>query len=83
MTLSRAAPNYSMPGFLQRSYRIYIPQNKVTVFNRWGKEIYSKINYDNTWDGKGDDDKPMPDDTYFYVIEMGEKTFNGYIMINR
>jgi len=58
-------------------------QNKVSVFNRWGKLIFEMEQYNNTWDGKNDNGKPLPDDTYFYVIELNGKTYNGYIMINR
>ncbi len=58
-------------------------QNKVSVFNRWGKLIFEMEQYNNTWDGKNNNGKLLPDDTYFYVIELNGKTYNGYIMINR
>jgi gliding motility-associated-like protein len=39
----------------------------VTVFNRYGSEVYVNPNYQNNWDGtyKGN---PVPDGTYYYVI---------------
>ncbi|MFH2142046.1 MAG: gliding motility-associated C-terminal domain-containing protein, partial [Bacteroidota bacterium] len=58
-------------------------QSKVSVFDRWGRLIFEMEQYDNTWDGKGQNDKPLPDDTYFYIIEIADKTYNGYVMINR
>ena len=36
----------------------------LTVFNRWGKEVYRSANYDNRWDG-GD----LPSGVYFYTIQ--------------
>ncbi|HEX4877198.1 MAG TPA: gliding motility-associated C-terminal domain-containing protein, partial [Chitinophagaceae bacterium] len=46
----------------------------VTVFNRYGGEIYVNPNYQNNWDGtyKGN---PVPDGTYYYVINY--TLFNG------
>lgn len=46
----------------------------VTVFNRYGGEVYVNPNYQNNWDGtyKG---SPVPDATYYYVITY--TLFNG------
>jgi gliding motility-associated-like protein len=46
----------------------------VTVFNRYGGEVYVNPNYQNNWDGtyKGN---PVPDGTYYYVINY--TLFNG------
>lgn len=46
--------------------------NRVSIYDRWGIELYSQDNYNNTtifWDGsyKG---KVVPTGTYFYVIEL-------------
>lgn len=35
----------------------------VTVFNRWGKKVFSSNNYQNDWDGAG-----LPASTYFYIV---------------
>jgi gliding motility-associated-like protein len=42
---------------------------KVNVFNRYGSKVYEQKGYVNNWDGtyKG---KPLPDGTYFAVIEI-------------
>ncbi|HMO61000.1 MAG TPA: gliding motility-associated C-terminal domain-containing protein [Ferruginibacter sp.] len=43
-------------------------QLKVSVYNRWGGLVFQSENYSNNWDGtKGG--KPLPDGTYYYVIE--------------
>ncbi|MFC7669449.1 gliding motility-associated C-terminal domain-containing protein [Hymenobacter humi] len=42
------------------------PGNKFTVFNRWGREVYSTTNYQNNWGG---DDK-TPAGTYYYLLRL-------------
>lgn len=39
------------------------------VYNRYGSEVYKSANYQNDWNGtyKG---KPLPDGTYYYVLEF-------------
>ena len=57
---------------------------KVEIFNRYGKEVYTKTNYNNDWHGQFMGGGDMPDGTYYYVIELvsGEKK-TGWIYINR
>lgn len=42
---------------------------KAQVFNRYGNKVFESNDYRNTWDGtyKG---KPLPDGTYYYVIDF-------------
>ena len=58
------------------------PNSKLTVYNRWGQEVYSDNNYANNWDGDG-----VPDGTYFWVISLSEyseqSVVNGYVTITR
>jgi gliding motility-associated-like protein len=58
--------------------------NKVEIFNRYGKEVYTKLNYNNDWRGQFNGGGEMPDGTYYYVIELvsGDKK-TGWIYINR
>jgi gliding motility-associated-like protein len=58
--------------------------NKVEIFNRYGKEVYTKLNYNNDWRGQFNGGGEMPDGTYYYVIELvsGVKK-TGWIYINR
>jgi gliding motility-associated-like protein len=46
------------------------PDNKVEIYNRYGKLVYKASSYLNTWDGKayGED---LPSGTYFYVLDLG------------
>ncbi|MFT3740215.1 MAG: Ig-like domain-containing protein [Breznakibacter sp.] len=65
------------------------PENQLTVYNRWGTEVYHKTNYDNSWDGRssvstlGKD--ILPEGTYFYVLKLGkgEATLKGTVYIKR
>ena len=40
--------------------------------------------YDNStvvWDGTNKNGKPLPDGTYFYVIELDDETLTGWVQI--
>ena len=59
------------------------PQNKITIFNRWGNVVYEKAGYTNEagWNGNADEDGAMgstkvPEGTYFYALETGASTLN-------
>lgn len=60
----------------------YFMVRTLIVYNRWGKKVYEKDNYQNDWDGQG-----LADGTYFFVlqyqgrIEKGE--FKGSLTILR
>ncbi len=52
---------------------------ELKVFNRWGREVYSKKPYDNTWDGQD-----LPNGTYYYLVtEPSGKTFKGWVQVVR
>jgi gliding motility-associated-like protein len=58
---------------------------KFTIFNRWGDVIYSRIGYNNDWDGNFEG-KPLPDGTYYYVFDPNknnEKAKSGFIELKR
>jgi gliding motility-associated-like protein len=48
------------------------PGATVEIFDRWGRLIYRKVNPDpeNVWDGKSQDGKEMPMDSYYFVIDF-------------
>jgi gliding motility-associated-like protein len=37
--------------------------NRLTITNRWGKEVFSSDNYQNNWDGEG-----TSDGIYYYLL---------------
>jgi gliding motility-associated-like protein len=60
------------------------PNNKVSIYDRTGRLIYSKTNYTNDWNGQLNGSE-IPEDTYYYIISIdggkGEK--KGFITIVR
>ncbi len=60
------------------------PNNIVEIYNRYGKLVYKKFQYNNTWDGKayGDD---LPAGTYFYNVDLGDgkSLYHGTLTIIR
>lgn len=52
------------------------PDNKLTIFSRWGNVVFEKVRYqgdDVRWDGTRNG-IPLPADTYYYILEFeGEK----------
>lgn len=49
------------------------PDNTVVIFNRWGDKLREFAGYNNTtqsWDGKNENGKPLPDGTYFYILDV-------------
>jgi len=64
------------------------PNAMIKVFSRWGREVFfSPSNYQNNWDGVyKDNKKPLPDASYFYVIDLdndGQMDLNGWVFITR
>jgi gliding motility-associated-like protein len=61
------------------------PANDVTIFNRWGDRIIGFVRYDNksmVWDGTNSHNDPVPDGTYFYIINIENVgKFNGWIYV--
>jgi gliding motility-associated-like protein len=59
-------------------------KTELIIFDRRGVQVYRNTNYDNTWDGVDYNKKPLPDDTYFYIIRTANgKSFRGYVVIRR
>ena len=58
--------------------------NKLEIFNRHGKGVYSYSNYTNQWKGQADNGKELPTGTYYYMIHFrnGESK-TGWIYLNR
>lgn len=45
------------------------PDNTLTVFNRWGNEVFHQDNYKNTqWYGQNKNGDDLPEGTYFVVL---------------
>jgi gliding motility-associated-like protein len=63
------------------------PSNEFTVFNRWGNIVYQRNDYDNTWNGENNFGEPLPDATYFVILNVdapsGTITLKGYVDLRR
>jgi gliding motility-associated-like protein len=67
---------------LSFKYLDLFPDNKLQIFDRWGKLTYEKSNYINDWSPKD-----LRDGTYYYVLEINNtsynKKFNGFIVLTK
>ena len=44
--------------------------NHLYIYNRFGGLVYETINYQNNWIGVDQDDQPVPDGGYLWVLEV-------------
>ncbi|MCB0492191.1 MAG: gliding motility-associated C-terminal domain-containing protein [Cyclobacteriaceae bacterium] len=66
------------------------PQNKVSIYNRWGDKVFEMDNYQNSdpakrFNGESDKGKDLPSGVYFYKIEFnsGSPELTGYLTLKR
>jgi gliding motility-associated-like protein len=64
------------------------PNNKITIYNRWGNKVYEKEKYSNDWDGKpnvttGTGSNVLASGTYYVVFDKGDgdKPYAGYVQL--
>jgi gliding motility-associated-like protein len=67
------------------------PNNSITIYNRWGDEVYKAKPYTNQWNGElnikslniGNDN--LPSGVYFYIFDLGDgsKVIKGNIYLNK
>lgn len=74
--------------FLNIKNITFFPKNKVSIFDRWGNKVFEKDGYDNAqivFAGTSDNNKELPDGTYYYVIDKnnGDKPLHGFIYLRR
>jgi gliding motility-associated-like protein len=70
--------------FVVRGIEAY-PNNVLTIFNRWGNEVFTKDNYMNQWTGSNGSGDELPEGTYFAILEINNRTIvlKGYVEIRR
>jgi gliding motility-associated-like protein len=42
----------------------------ITIFNRWGQQVYASYDYENGWDGRNFSDNIVIPGAYFYKIDL-------------
>ncbi|MFQ5335985.1 MAG: gliding motility-associated C-terminal domain-containing protein, partial [Flavobacteriales bacterium] len=61
------------------------PDNTVTIFNRWGIEVWKGIHYDNVdvvWNGTNSAGAELPSATYFYIIRAANtRKSSGWVQL--
>jgi gliding motility-associated-like protein len=55
----------------------------LNIYNRWGQLIYKSYGNVVSWDGHTPDGVKVPDGSYFYTIDIKEKTYKGHLNIFR
>ncbi|WP_330441785.1 fibronectin type III domain-containing protein [Flavobacterium sp. C4GT6] len=57
---------------------------KISIFNRYGKEVFSQGSYNKEWYGQDKKGNELPTGTYYYSIELGNgDSKTGWVYINR
>lgn len=66
------------------------PKNNVSIFNRWGDNVWVGKNYDNVkivWQGNDSSGQKLPSGTYYYVIELlsahGNRRISKWVELTR
>ncbi|TAD96066.1 MAG: hypothetical protein EAZ97_14635 [Bacteroidetes bacterium] len=67
--------------FVIQNLELY-PKNTLMIFNRWGKTIYEKVDYENDWDGTSEGSL-IPTGTYFFILKVvgTERITKGSFMV--
>ena len=60
------------------NYLEFFASNNLKIFDRWGKLVFEKDNYTNTWTG----DK-VSDGTYFVILTVMDKSYSGFLQVFR
>ncbi len=48
-------------------------ESTITIYGRFGKKVYESVGYDTPWDGTNNKGRAVPDGTYFYIINLGNR----------
>ena len=66
--------------------------HKISIYNRWGKLVWTGNNNSNEWDGIANnglliDDNQIPSGTYYYIIELNDTDYQepltGYLYLTK
>jgi len=51
------------------------------IFNRWGKVVFTSDNKNNLWNGKTPNDAMASDGVYYYILNVGDKSYHGFVTL--
>ncbi|MEP2667355.1 MAG: FG-GAP-like repeat-containing protein [Cyclobacteriaceae bacterium] len=78
------------PYFRIENIEVLEPNNKVTIYNRWGDKVFEVDNYENgdptrRFNGESDNGKDLPSGVYFYkiIFVSGSPELTGYLTLKR
>lgn len=52
------------------------PNAELTIFNRWGEELYRSVGYGKPWDGTYNG-KNLPVGTYYFVLDLKDNAYEN------
>ena len=59
------------------------PEHTLTIYNRWGNEVFEVRTYRNNWGGTWEN-ATLTNGTYFYILEIdGEEPITGWVQLER
>ncbi len=57
---------------------------EIIIYNRWGTEVYRDPDYQNDWDGKDKNGRPLIQDTYYYILRIPpDRIIKNFVEIRR
>ncbi|WP_179316138.1 gliding motility-associated C-terminal domain-containing protein [Winogradskyella undariae] len=58
---------------------------KIKIFNRYGVEVYTKLDYEDEWHGQSNKGDKLPTGTYYYIIDFNDNIDSkiGWVYVNR
>ncbi|MCW5912257.1 MAG: BspA family leucine-rich repeat surface protein [Cyclobacteriaceae bacterium] len=64
------------------------PNNRVSIYDRWGNKVFEKDSYDNVtgiFTGISDSGKELAEGTYYYVLDKNNRSqrMTGFILLKR
>jgi gliding motility-associated-like protein len=60
----------------------YYSDVKFRAFNKWGNIVYKSDQYHNEWNGTNLNNEKLPDDTYYFTLEvMPGMEYSGFVII--
>jgi len=69
---------YSRNDLFEIEALIQYPQNRISIYNSWGKSIFSASPYRNNWPGT-----EVQPGTYFYLLTIEGKSYQGWVEVIR